>query len=117
MENKLDKFTVKLLELLNYQDLTARHVRADFEAECINDDERLVKISDVIAMINDVRRMADEEEKRTRPISKFLYIEDGSVDYEELVSELRDSNPEIKVILYRQGSCPPTMVDVLGKED
>lgn len=37
-------------------------------------------------------------------IKNIIYIEDGSIDYDELVDSLDETT---KVILYRQGSQPP----------
>lgn len=45
-------------------------------------------------------------------IIKFLFVEDGSVDADELINDLAVSNPEIKVIVYRQGSQMPKLVEV-----
>ena len=40
-------------------------------------------------------------------IKNILYVEDGSVDLDELKSTLTN---ETKIIVYRQGSYPPTLV-------
>ena len=40
-------------------------------------------------------------------IKNILYVEDGSVDIDELESTLTN---ETKIIVYRQGSNPPTLV-------
>lgn len=45
----------------------------------------------------------------------FLLVEDGSADAEELISDLKERNPEIKVIVYRQGAQPPEMMKVKEK--
>ena len=45
-------------------------------------------------------------------IKKFLFVEDGSVNYDELVERIAETNPEIYVILYRQGSVPPQLIEV-----
>lgn len=45
-----------------------------------------------------------------RTYTAFLYVEDGSVDYDELVEDLALHNPGIKVILYRQGSAKPELI-------
>lgn len=37
-----------------------------------------------------------------------MYVEDGSVDVAELESEL----PDTKIIVYRQGACPPELKDI-----
>lgn len=44
-------------------------------------------------------------------IKKFLFIEDGSVDTDDLGERLA-SNPEIAIVIYRQGSQPPQLVDL-----
>lgn len=40
-----------------------------------------------------------------------ITYEDGSVDVDELSNDLFITNPEIKVIVYRQGSNPPILSD------
>lgn len=53
-----------------------------------------------------------ENEMRLIPkIKKFLFVEDGSVDIADLGKGLA-SNPEIAVVIYRQGSLPPQLVDL-----
>lgn len=44
-------------------------------------------------------------------IEKFLFVEDGSVDIDDLGKRLA-GNPEIAVVVYRQGSLPPLLVDI-----
>lgn len=53
----------------------------------------------------------EQEIRRISKIKKFLFIEDGSVDTDDLGKRLA-SNPEIAVVVYRQGSLPPQLVDV-----
>ncbi len=43
-------------------------------------------------------------------IKNILYVEDGSVDLDELKSTL---TTETKIIVYRQGSTPPVLVQPL----
>lgn len=52
-----------------------------------------------------------------KTIQKFMYIEDGSVDADELIEELERTNPEIKVIVYRSGSRLPYLVDVQSNDN
>lgn len=42
-------------------------------------------------------------------ITNIIYVEDGSIDYDELVDSLDETT---KVILYRQGSKPPLLVQL-----
>ena len=46
-----------------------------------------------------------------KKIKKFLFIEDGSV-LSETFEEVERRNPEIKVIIYRQGAAVPSLVEV-----
>lgn len=61
---------------------------------------------------NIVRPVIAEREAAylARTYTAFLYVEDGSVDYDELVEDLALHNPGIKVILYRQGSAKPELI-------
>ena len=49
--------------------------------------------------------------RRIPKIKKFLFVEDGSVDIDDLGKRLA-GNPEIAVAVYRQGSLPPQLVDL-----
>ena len=55
---------------------------------------------------------SEPETNKLVPIKKFLFIEDGSVDVDELGERLMDTNPEILIVVYRQGSASPELVDV-----
>ena len=44
------------------------------------------------------------------PVGQFLFIEDGSIDLTEL-KDLKRRNPEIKIVIYRQGSATPVLKD------
>lgn len=39
---------------------------------------------------------------------KLLLVEDGSVDVDDLISFFDEHGLKIKVVVYRQGSIPPT---------
>lgn len=43
-------------------------------------------------------------------VGQFLFIEDGSIDLTEL-KDLKRRNPEIKIVVYRQGSAAPMLKD------
>ena len=49
--------------------------------------------------------------QKIKPYKKLLYIESGSVD-PRFLRTLRAANPEIFIIIYRQGSIPPKLVDI-----
>ena len=44
------------------------------------------------------------------PVGQFLFIEDGSIDLTKL-KDLKRRNPEIKIVVYRQGSATPILKD------
>lgn len=60
-----------------------------------------------IAGLEETKRI----EQLKRPIEKFLFVEDGTVDVDELKEILEIKNPEIYVVVYRQGSKPPEIVN------
>ena len=49
--------------------------------------------------------------QKIKPYKKILYIEWGSVD-PRFLRDLRESNPEIFIIIYRPGSAQPKLVDI-----
>ena len=53
----------------------------------------------------------EQEIRRIPKVKKFLFIEDGSVDIDDLGKRLA-GNPEIAIVIYRQGGLPPLLVDV-----
>ena len=57
-----------------------------------------------------MRRKFIEKIKKPTRVKKFLFVEDGSVDLDELKERL-ESNPEIAVVIYRAGSVPPQLVE------
>ena len=62
-------------------------------------EQEISKARDVL--IKDLRDM---------PVEQFLFIEDGSIDLTEL-KDLKRRNPEIKIVVYRQGSAMPVLKD------
>ena len=51
-----------------------------------------------------------------KPYKKFLLIEDGSVDLETLSEDLQEKNPEIRIIVYRQGSAIPQLLSLENEQ-
>lgn len=78
-----------------------------------NSEDEYIPISMFRQYVDIVKRAIknEEQEKTNIPIKKFLFIEDGSVDLEELKERIANSNPEIYIVLYRQGSNIPKLVD------
>ena len=72
----------------------------------INSDEYHSVINHVI---NDVVNAIKNTNFKT--VEKFLFVEDGSVDLDELDS-LVITNPEIKVLVVRQGGRVPELKEV-----
>ena len=74
-----------------------------------------VKITDIEREITHAISQVDSMAKEDIPIKKFIFVEDGSVDTDELEESLYRRNPEIKMIVHRQGSMPPMLIN--AKED
>ena len=54
----------------------------------------------------------NKNRKQKQPYTKFLFVEDGSVDTDSLEKDLKKHNPEIKIVVYRQGAVMPQLVDI-----
>lgn len=77
-------------------------------------DFKVVPLLSLMAFVERMERDEHDEverEKAARPIEKFLFIEDGSVNADELINDLALKNPEIKVVVFRQGSTPPQLIE------
>lgn len=109
----MDRFVKILYDELNRIELTADRVKQDVDKGILQGSERLITINSVLEIINEISFRLTDEKKYLTPKTKFLYVEDGSVDVDELSEELFVTNPEIKVIVYRQGSTPPIFKEEL----
>lgn len=96
--------------------ITAKEIR---EEQQIGEQQRFIplnvldfSIGEIIRRIRIEEQQQKEFEQATKPIKKFLFIEDGSVDLGELQEDLYNKNPEIKVVVYRQGSVKPMLENV-----
>lgn len=71
-----------------------------------------VKMKDIEREISYFLAQCDIAKKEDIPVQKFLFVEDGSVDTDDLEELLYARNPEIKLIVYRQGAARPRLEDV-----
>lgn len=78
--------------------------------KCKNPKDGKVSIEDIEREMDVFVHLIDTEPK---PFKKFMYVEDGSVDTDELIETLEQTNPEIKVIVYRQGADRPYMTEAI----
>ena len=53
----------------------------------------------------------NKKEAFNKRIEKFLFVEDGTVDVDELTETLSKKNPEIYVVVYRQGGRQPELIN------
>ena len=77
--------------------------------ERVNFENGTVEYATIRSVVDHLLYEIDNEPK---PITKFIFVEDGSVDTDELEERLAQTNPEIKVVVYRQGAHPPEFVEV-----
>lgn len=78
-------------------------------------DFKFVPLSIITRFIDECKtreRIEEDEKRRNTPIKKFLFVEDGSVDCDDLTADLERQNPEIKVVIYRQGAREPQLKEV-----
>lgn len=78
-------------------------------------------VLDWIKEIPERVKALDEEEKAKErakvPVKQFLFVEDGSVDTDEITKRLAFSNPETCLVVYRQGSRRPEIQTVEGTDN
>ena len=112
--NLLDTTTVTVEKCLSELALRSAEVAENkdgfpkFPAE-----EKFVPLGFITRFIEDKFARVEQEkeiEKLKRPIEKFLFVEDGTVDTDELIETLSIKNPEIHVVVYRQGGRPPELM-------
>jgi hypothetical protein len=76
-------------------------------------EEKFVPLGFITGFIRDSLARVEQAkiiEQERRPIEKFLFVEDGTVDTDELIGTLSIKNPEIHVVVYRQGGRPPEII-------
>lgn len=115
----IDKFLNKLYEVIGLENLTAEEIRYLLEEDEISKDLKYISLGaifDIIKVIKeDIKKeqfAEQEKENWHRPYKKFMFVEDGSVDIDNLIEEMEVKHPEIKVIVYRQGANKPEFLDL-----
>lgn len=108
----IDEFVKILYDQLNRIELTAGMVKQDLDKGIIQDSERLIPINKVLEIVNGISIRLEYERRDFTPKTKFLCVEDGSVDVDELSETLYTTNPEIKVVVYRAGGAIPVIKEV-----
>ena len=107
----VDKYINRLNQLLIGAKVSgadiARSLNDIANRECIQRD-MFVPLDQLIRLMNDAKYYIEHQPK---PYQKIMFVEDGSVDVDALVEELAETNPEIKIVVYRQGSNKPTLID------
>lgn len=120
----LDRFLKNLYMRISAECIPAKDIdflirEDDFDknTNVISVDVLQTHIDLIIQVLKEEQRQKEIKERNEMPIKKFMYIEDGSVDTDELIEELERTNPEIKVIVYRHGSQPPKLFDVQSNDN
>lgn len=73
--------------------------------------------NNIKAILDNIKKIEEEETNKYRPYKQLLLVEDGSVDLDKLKEEFEVKNPEIKIITYVHGMNKPQLVNVCDKED
>ena len=115
----LERFLLNLYERITDIEIPAKSFDEMIKEEEINPNEYFISVPILKKHIDNIKFLLEEEqrakqiqEEMKKPVKKFLYIEDGSVDTDTLINELAITNPEIRVIVYRQGADKPEFLDL-----
>lgn len=113
----IDKFINRLNNKLMVHGIKAEQIANDFKAGVDLYAERFISIDALRWEMENVANLIEAECVRdkitTTPVKKFLFVEDGSVDVDNLIEELEMKNPDIKVVVYRTGTRRPEIFDVI----
>ena len=77
-----------------------------------NDNCKWLCSEDMLELVEEEAEPEINKPEYSVPINKFLFIEDGSVDVDELAERLEATNPEILIVVYRQGSDRPQLINI-----
>lgn len=116
---KTEEILAKLSEECANTIITVGELKKGIE-QGLREDERFVPYWAIQQFIEYVRQTEKWEEDiriASTHIKQFLFVEDGSVDSDNLIETLETKNPEIKVVVYRQGAVRPQLVDMANNTD
>lgn len=111
----LDRFLLNLYERIIDNCIPAKDIDYLIKEDDLDKNKNFIPVDILKIHIEDIKRKLAEEQMREeakKPYKKFMFIEDGSVDIDDLIFEMERTNPEIKVIVYRQGSNRPELLDI-----
>lgn len=115
---QIENFLLKLYDAVLDEEIRAKYIQNLIDDGELRENENFIPIEKLKLSINIIKnemRLNEmhqkEQEKLKQPIKKFMFVEDGSVDAKSLIFELSQTNPEIKVIVYRQGSNKPEILE------
>lgn len=120
----IDKFVNSLNSLVIQGMISGLDIKNDLENEDSDTRDYVAKnnficikvLNDIITgLLFDLEREEREKkikEQEQKPYKKFMFVEDGSVDVDNLIEEMEVKHPEIKVVVYRQGANKPEFLDL-----
>ena len=111
----LDRFLLNLYDAIINYDVSAKDIQYLINDGEFRENEKFISVERLKADIDRIKYsmlQQKEENKRSQPIKKFMFIEEGSVNIDETILELEKTNPEIKIIEYKQGSNMPKLLDI-----
>lgn len=111
----LERFLLNLYERISDDCIPAGNIDFLIKEDDFDKNANLIPVDILKIHINDIRQKLVEEQKREesqKPYKKFMFVEDGSVDTDTLIAEMERTNPEIRIIVYRQGANKPEFLDL-----
>lgn len=118
MNNEIENFFNKFLAELAIHSIEGKDIADSCEESDFAKRHKFVSIEMATQFYQDMKQGYEQMELQKlykQPKKKFLFIEDGSVDTDNLIEELYDTNPEIKVVIYRQGANKPELKELGGE--
>lgn len=115
----IDRFLRNLYERVNLDSIEAEDIDYLIREQKFNKHTKVIPINILQLHANEILEQLSreefekqEQEKQLKPYKKFLFVEDGSVDADNLIGELKCKNPEIKIVIYRAGSNKPEFLEL-----
>lgn len=113
----IERFLLNLYERITDMEIPAKDFKDMIKDGEINKNEYFISVSLLKNHINNIKFLLEEEQKEKQrqqksktPWKTLMFVEDGSCDVDALIDEMAIKNPEIKVVVYRNGANKPELL-------
>lgn len=119
MNNEINNFFNKFLAESAIHSVEGRDIVDWCEEGSLTNMDKFIRIDMIKRIYDEIKKeyeMIEFQKSTHQSKKKFLFVEDGSVDTDALIEELHITNPEIKVVIYRQGTDKPELKELGGND-